>query len=251
MITLTSVKCFAKQEISNDITLNGEIKNAEDNSAVPFVHIVNTSTSKGTASNSEGRFTIQMSATDTLLFSAIGFEKYIFMLSEDINTKSINMTIVLDASSMELEPIKIFAYKDEQSFKRAIIEMELPEEKSNRMQLDGFNYGPRRESKVTALSPISFIASRVSKKAIEKRKYAKITAEYDHWMTSVYQKYNPKYVQKVTGLPKDEVDDFMKFCKLGDSFISLSSEYEIVIAIQECHSNYSTEAPILDTLRDN
>ena len=120
-IILTSIGSVAQQIDDSKITLNGEIVDAADNSAVPFVHIINTSTAQGTASNIEGRFTIQMLATDTLLFSAIGFEKYIFTLSENVDTKSINMTIVLDASSMELEPVKIFAYKDEQAFKRAII----------------------------------------------------------------------------------------------------------------------------------
>jgi len=242
---------MAQQIEDSKITLNGEIVDAVDNSPVPFVHIINTSTAQGTASNIEGRFTIQMLATDTLMFSAIGFEKYIFTLSDDVDTKSINMTIVLDASSMELEPVKIFAYKDEHSFKRAIIEMDLPEEKPKRMQLDGFYYGPRKESKISALSPISFIASRVSKRAIEKRKYAKVTAEYDKWIANVYNKYNPQFVQEVTGLPDDKVEDFMKFCKLGVSFIALSSEYEVVVAIQKCLGEYASSDIPSDTLRDN
>jgi len=245
------MKSTAQQAGDIEITVNGEIRDAADNSPVPFVHIINTSAAQGTASNSEGRFKIMMSPSDTLLFSAIGFEKYIFTLSEGVDTKSILVTIVLDASSMELDPVKIFAYKDEQSFKRAIIEMDVPEEKSNRMQLDGFYYGPRKESKVSVLSPISFIASRVSKKAIEKRKYAKVTAEYDHWMTTVYNKYNPQVVQEITGLPEDKVEDFMKFCKLANSFLSLSSEYEVVVAIQKCLNEYVSDDAPFDTIRDN
>ncbi len=252
LIAVTSLRSFAQHESSDLISLNGEVVNASDNSPVPFVHIINTSTSKGTASNSEGRFSIQMSATDTLLFSAIGFEKYVFTLVEDIETKSINMTIVLDGSSMELEPVKIFAYKDEQSFKRAIINMDVPEEKSNRMQLDGFYYGPRKESKISALNnPISFIASRISKKEKEKRKYAKVTAEYDKWIANVYQKYNPQLIQEITLLPEDQVEDFMKFCKLSDSFISLSSEYEVVVAIHRCLDEYAFSDTPKDTMRDN
>ncbi len=251
LIILTSWKSNAQQSDDPQITINGEIVNASDNSPVPFVHIINTSTAQGTASNSEGRFVIQMLPTDTLLFSAIGFEKYIFTLSEDIDTRSILVTIVLDASSMELEPVKIFAYKDEQSFKRAIIEMEVPEEKSNRMQLDGFYYGPRKEYKITVLSPLSFIASRISKKEKEKRKYAKVTAEYDKWVANIYNKYNPQFVQEITGLPEDEVADFMKFCKLGDSFVSLSTQYEVVVAIQKCLGEYAAENTPEDTIRDN
>lgn len=247
-----SMKGTAQQAGDTKITLNGEIRDAADNSPVPFVHIINTSTVQGTASNSEGRFKIMMSQSDTLLFSAIGFEKYIFTLSEGVDTKSILVTIVLDASSMELDPVKIFAYKDEQSFKRAIIEMDVPEEKSNRMQLDGFYYGPRKESKASPVwNPVSFVYSKVSKKAIEKRKYAKVTAEYDNWKNNVYNKYNPQVVQEITGLPEDKVEDFMKFCKLTDSFLSLSSEYEVAVAVHKCLSEYVSDDVPSDTIRDN
>jgi len=241
------------QEITKtQITLNGEILDVADNSPVPFVHIINTSTGKGTASNSEGRFKIMMSPSDTLLFSAIGFEKYIFTLSENIDTQSILVTIVLDASSMKLEPVKIFAYKDEQSLKRAIIEMDVPEEKSNRMQLDGFYYGPRKESKASPIwNPVSFVYGKVSKKALEKRKYAKVIAEHDKWIVDKATKYNPQIVQRVTGLPEDKIEDFMNFCKLENSFISLSSEYEVVVAIQKCLVEYTSEDTVSDTLRDN
>ena len=252
LMLFVSMKSMAQQAGGVKITLDGEIISAIDDSPVPFVHIINTSTHQGTASNSEGRFEIQMSVTDTLLFSAIGFEKYIFMLSEKINTNSILVTIELDASSMKLNPIKIFAYKDEHSFKRAIIEMDVPEEKSNRMQLAGFNYGPRKEVKTSSfLNPISFIQNKLSKKEKEKRQYAKVTAEYNKWVINTATKYSPQIVQKITGLPEDKVGDFMKFCKLDNDFISLSSEYEVVIAIQKCLREYTANDTPADTIRDN
>lgn len=242
------------QEIAKkQITLNGEILDAADNSPVPFVHIINTSTGQGTASNSEGRFEILISSTDTLLFSAIGFEKYVFTLAENIETRVIMVTIVLDASSMELAPVKIFAYKDERALKRAIIDMDVPIAKSNRMQLKGFYYGPRKEYKITPLtvSPIAFIASRFDKKLKEQRKYAKVTAAYDKWVTNVYEKYNAQMIEEITGLPEDEVGDFMKFCKLSDGFITLSSEYEVVVAVHQCFRAYTSDEVVFDTLRDN
>lgn len=252
-LALTSLKGIAQRIENSQITIDGEIVDASDGSPVPFVHIINTSTTQGTASNSVGRFEILMSSTDSLLFSAIGFEKYLFTLSENIDTKNIMVTIMLDASTMKLEPVKIFAYKNEQSLKRAIIDMDVPIERPNRMQLDGFYYGPRKEYKITPLtvSPIAFIASRFDKKAKEKRKYIKVTAEYDIWATKIHKKYNAQIVQGITGLPEDEIGDFMKFCKLKESFVTLSSEYEIVVAIQKCFGEYTSDETIADTIREN
>ena len=253
-IIFTSFNAIGQQMESQKIRVNGEIIDAKDNSPVPFVHVINVTSSKGAVSNTQGRFNMLMDKTDTLIFSAIGFEKYIFTLSKEINTKAIRVTIVLDDSSLELEPVKVFAYKDEQSLKRAIIAMKLPDEKPKKMQLDGlgFYYGPRKEAKISPVwNPISFVYGRVSKMAKEKRKYAKVTAEYHHWMTSIYQKYNPQIVQELTGLPEDKVEDFMKFCKLGDSFISLSSEYEVAVEIHKCLTEYSADTFPEDSLRDN
>jgi hypothetical protein len=154
---------------------------------------------------------------------------------------------------MQLEPVKVFAYKDERALKRAIIEMDVPIAKSNRIQLKGFYYGPRKEYKITPLtvSPIAFIASRFDKKLKEKRKYAKVSAQYDKWVTNIHSKYSAEIVEEITGLHEDKIGNFMKFCKLSDTFITLSSEYEVVVAIHKCFIDYTTNNTPVDTLQDN
>ena len=116
-----------------DIEIIGTILEADTKEPVPYVHIVNRGLGKGTVSNTEGRFWIKMSKSDTIQFSAIGFEPYMFTLKEQVTTERINVTIELNTSTMELQPVKIFAYKDEAALKKAMIAMDVPIESEKKL----------------------------------------------------------------------------------------------------------------------
>lgn len=231
---------------ANTILIDGVVID-ENGEAAPFVNIANISSNLGTASNSEGRFAIVMGQEDSLLFSSIGFKQYLFTLTESVKTKQLDITIQLNTTSLELAPVKVFAYRDERALKQAILDLNVPEEKNERIRIPGVKYGERREVKpgINGLGisgPISIIQNMFSKKAKEIKKYAKVTKEHHSWKYNVYDKYNPTIVKEITGLPEDEVDDFMKFCEIGDSFIRLSNQYEIVVAVQQCYDNYIKES---------
>ncbi len=184
---------------------------------------------------------MKMAPADTLIFSAIGFESYAFTLNDQITTRKIEVTISLNTSTMELEPVKVFAYKDEESLKQAMLEMDITETKDeSRMQLPGFYYGPRRPHKVTPMSPISFIASKFSKREKELKKVRQAEIE-DDYRKLIQAKYNENVVMEITGLPEDKVNEFMNFCKIEEAFISRSGAYEIALALNQCLAKFTPE----------
>ena len=228
------------QQITPNIVIDGVIKNKKDGKPVPFVHVINVTTKQGTTSNLQGRFTISIKKEDSLLFSAIGFERYTFSLKEGVETAKLSITIEMDTESMELEPVQIFAYRDERALKQAILELNIPVEPEKEViQLPGFYYGPRKEVAATPLSnPLSYIYEKFGKRPREERKYKRLEEEHDTWRTQVLEKYNPALVKEITGLPEEQIEAFMEFCKMDNQFISVSSNYEIVVAINQCFDEY-------------
>jgi hypothetical protein len=242
---LCLLPAFASVAQDGEIEIIGEIVDPESSEAVPYVHIINSRMKKGVVSNTEGRFWIKMHKEDTLLFSAIGFEKYIFTLNENFKTDKLIVTIELRHSTLELETVKVFAFKDEYALKRALLAIEVPIETDQKeIHLPGFYYGPRKESKSSPiLNPISFIYGKVSKEANEKRKLEQYESEYDV-QNYLGSKYNETIVVELTGLPEDKVEDFMNFCKLEDSYLKRASQYELTVVIQRCLVDFNAQLEI-------
>lgn len=242
LLTLVTgnILLYSQNSSSKEIIIDGVIISKEDNKPVPFVHVVNINTKQGVASNFQGRFTLNMKTTDSLIFSAIGFDKFVFELKEDIDATRLDITIEMNTNSMELAPVQIFAYRDVRTLKQAILELDVATESDNtRIQVPGFYYGSRKEVEPTVLqNPVSFLYSKVSKRAKDERKYKRLEVEYDAWRNSVIDKYNPILVQEITGLSEEEIDKFMLFCKIDDRFVKLSTQYQVVVAINKCLEEY-------------
>lgn len=230
-----SVSSIAQE---HTIEITGEIIDSETNDPVPYVHVVNKKAALGTVSNTEGRFWITMDKTDTLLFSAIGFETFAFTLKKEVTTDKMVVTIAMNLSTMELEPVKVFAFRDEAALKKALINTKVPLDENQRgIQLPGFYYGPRKEVKPSLGNPISFIASKFSKEIKEQKKLAEVEQEYEYQKV-IKAKYNQHVVIKLTGMPEDKVEKFMEFCNLENSFIGRASEYEIALAVNTCYTDF-------------
>ncbi|MEP2774202.1 MAG: carboxypeptidase-like regulatory domain-containing protein [Fulvivirga sp.] len=236
LLSLLSLCLFATVSFAQEIEISGQIIDKETNDAVPFVHIVNASINKGTVSNTEGRFWIRMDKQDTLQFSAIGFETYAFTLQPNITTDKINVTIELNTSTMELAPVKVFAFRNEQALKRALIEMDAPLEEQEKFTIPGLPAKKVRSAEGGGIGiggPLTMIAKAFSKEEKEKKLLKKYEKAYDYQKV-LTSKYNETIVMEITNLPEDKVEDFMKFCVLEDSFIYRASEYDLAVVLNQC-----------------
>ncbi len=237
LIFCLSLTVFAQNP---PIEIIGEILDPESNEAVPYVHVVNLRTNQGFVSNTEGRFWIKMAKDDTLMFSAIGFEKYHFTLKENVTTNKLVVTVELRHSTLELETVKIFAFKDEHALKRALINADVPlEDKNTGLRIPGVKTYRSAENGGLAIGgPLTALGNLFSKEHKEQKKLMEVSSDYD-FQKMIRAKYNETIVMEVTGIPEDKVEDFMKFCKIEDSFISRSSDYEITMVIQKCFADFT------------
>ena len=241
-ICLFSTVSWAQEE---KIEIIGEIINNETLEPVPFVHIINPNLQRGTNSNSQGRFWIKARRKDTLIFSAIGFEKFAFAIKEDVTTDRLQVTISLNPSTMELETVEVFAYRNEEALKQALLDMELPIEEDTKVDMP--SNIPRNPKYATGNGlrmggPISGLvkALKLGKSYKEKAKLEEMQ-QLSAKQRVITAKYNPVIVKEITGLPEDRVEEFMEFCKLGEDFLLRSTEYDIIVALNQCMVDFLKE----------
>lgn len=221
------------------ITLSGQVVNKESGEAIPYVHIIDQTTHQGTTTDLAGKFQIKVNKTDTILFSAVGFEKDTLLLANEEIKNDYAVQILLKPSTLELAPVEIYAYKNEAAFKQAILDLNLPEEKHPNIVIPGTHAGqPKSLTGNFALaSPLTAVQNLFSKEAKELKKYQEVLSNYPREKL-IREKYNRKVVEEITGLKDESLNDFMLFCHVPDDFIIKANEYEIVLAVNKCYKDF-------------
>lgn len=230
LIFATGPAAVTGQVPEDPLMVSGQIVNAATGEPAPFVHIINPSTNQGATTDARGQFTIRMDRQDTLVFSSVGFEKYLFTLENQPADKKVFVKIALNTATLELEPLEIFAFRDAETFKEAILELELPGEPEP-IHIPGTYQGPRREVKPGVMSPISFVFSKFSKKEKEKAKLVQAMKDTEH-LSRLKAKYD--FIKRIARLKDNELEEFLEFCQLTRESIDSYTEYEIALVVNAC-----------------
>ena len=240
VFTANAQSSLDHEPVAFTINISGEIIDQENGEAVPYVNIINKNTDQGTTSDLSGKFNIPVSQADTLIFSAVGFDKYTLVVAnENVKDNQLKVKILLEPSTYELSPVNVYAYKDEASFKQAILDLDVPQSPQPKIVIPGSYDGPRHDlnGKFAISSPISAVQNLFSKEAKELRKYQEVMKEYPQ-QKLIVEKYNREVVEKITGLKDKELNEFMLFCKIPDDYIIKANDYEIILAVNECFKEF-------------
>ena len=247
LLIICSLIVFSASAQDN-IKIKGKVTDNSSKEPVPFVHIYNPKTNTGTFTDLYGQFSITSAVGDTILFSAVGYAKYSLVLKEDL--EEVYLEINLDTQAMELKPVRVFAYRDLESLKRAIVNMDLPaqEKKGLDLNLPKVTAAPSVTNDGTmgggvvmrgALSG-AINALGLNKKYNELQKLEKLRME-DRRKKLADAKYNAEVVRRWTGLEGKSLDSFMEFCQLNEDFVIDASEYELAVAVHQCLGEYREE----------
>ncbi|MFY0653326.1 MAG: carboxypeptidase-like regulatory domain-containing protein [Cyclobacteriaceae bacterium] len=94
-------------------------------SGVPGVHIYVPKAGRGTTTNPYGYFSMPVLEGDSLIISAVSYERQHFVIPEG---KSDNYTVIIQLAkdTTYLPELEVFPYPTEELFKEAILALELP-----------------------------------------------------------------------------------------------------------------------------
>lgn len=222
------------------VELQSTILNQKDSTPIGFVHIINLTNRHGVISDYNGKFNFTVDVKDTIKISVLGFE------SQRIIGEQVPTVIYLTPKNYELEEFTVLPYKDYEEFKEAFINLDLPDS-SLKMNPHLFMFGEEmflyraaNNSGITIEGPISGLFDLFSKHAKSKRRYEDLLAR-DRYKSYLATKFNNKVVENATPLTdQKEIAYFMTYCDFSDDFLAHANSYDIVVQIQHCYKEYST-----------
>lgn len=111
------------------IQFSGVVVGEDSTSGVPGVHIYVPKAGRGTTSNGYGYFSMPVLANDSVIISAVGYQKQYFIIP-DTERQSVTVAIELLSDTTYLPTVEIFPYPTEEHFKEAVLAMQLPDEEN-------------------------------------------------------------------------------------------------------------------------
>ena len=109
--------------------LTGVLFGEDSTSVVPGVHVYVPKAGRGTTTNVYGFFSMPVLEGDSVVFSAVGFERLSYVVPEHREQSSLRILVTLKEDVTYLDELEVFPYPSEQVFKSAVLALELPNQR--------------------------------------------------------------------------------------------------------------------------
>ena len=230
----------------NDIffQIKGTVIDCKLHRSVSFAHIINETSGFATATDTHGLFTIIGKIDDILKISEVGFKSKFLLISENFKIEIQKICLLED--TIVLQEVTVLPFKSYSEFKNKLLSLKIED---NTYSIPGVTlknpttiHNLENENYIKSLgfalsSPISYFYYNFSKREKSIRKYHKL--ENDKWnQYAIVQKYNPKIVEKITGLKNNETIMFIAWCNLSKEYLLNATDYEIANKIKEKYKIY-------------
>jgi len=149
-LALSGVQALAQGE-KKIIQFSGIVVQGDSSYGVPGVHVYVPKAGRGTVTDAVGFFSMPTLVGDSVVFSAVGFEKKIMLIPRREDT-GFSVLVDLKTSTTYLPEVEILPYPTEELFKEAFLALQLPDQqKYDNMDR---NLGHERITRMSAAMPM-------------------------------------------------------------------------------------------------
>jgi hypothetical protein len=127
VVLIISTEKAQAQGAREPIQFSGVVVGEDSTSGVPGVHIYVPKAGRGTTSNIYGYFTMPVLPGDSIVISAIGYQRQHYIIPKN-RKDGFTVIVELNSDTTYLPEIEIFPYPSEEDFKAAILALQLPDE---------------------------------------------------------------------------------------------------------------------------
>jgi len=212
--------------------LSGVVIDEKSHQQIPGTHVINKRTLKGTLTNEQGSFSLNLEFGDTVIFSNIAYQYFYFIYS-DSSSALTDVVIELKEQNYLLSDVSIFSYKLTTNKDREM-EIKPPKMPSNSELGDG----KIREASIA--NPAEYLYNLFGSKPRQLRMLAQLKAE-DYYREVLEQNSNRENVTKLTGLTQEDLEAFMFYCKYSTARMHTMNDYEFLRSVQRCYQLYVNE----------
>ncbi len=238
---------FQNTNSQNLFEWKGSVFSFSDSMPVPHAHVISLQSNRAATTDIAGNFSIQTQIADTILITAIGFEKmFIPVMNNHVGN------IYLEENETWLDTITIRAFMSYKQFAFEFKNLNLPKEPEINLNIpEGFDLSKLKfpddhASRVPAsneLPQISFIT--LNLKSDKANRILRMKTEYKNNISrwnEMERKYGNDFIKSITGIEdEEEIVAFKKFCNLSHQFILESEPYTIAEVLVDCYKNYSSK----------
>lgn len=123
-----------KVEPSRLIQFSGVVVSSDSLQPIPFANVIIRSAKRGTITDFYGFFSIVAMKGDTIDFQSVGFKTAGYVLPDSLNDQHYSMIQVLMRDTIELKEFVVHPWPSRDEFKRAFVELGLPDSDLRRAQ---------------------------------------------------------------------------------------------------------------------
>ena len=225
-------------------TLKGYVENAEDNSPIASVHVINLNQVIGVISDKKGKFEIAAKLNDTLYLSYLGYKPIKVRVTNDL-LKFENSKIQLTELAYALEEVIVKPY--ELTGYLEIDAKNVPVSQSFRYSIPGlptrgYEGGSRNSgafSKVinAIFNPADFLYNLFGKNPRQLKKLKQMKEDY-RIRELLSSKFDRETLVELLQIEKIDIDEILRNCNFSDSFIQTANDLQILDAISGCYEEY-------------
>ena len=238
-----SILGFSQETEQETQTINAVVVNAQTDSPLESVHIVNLNKVFGTITNNNGEFSIRASVNDTLYFSYLGFKSQKIRVTNDM-FKFEDTKIALTELAYALEEVIVRPYQ-----LTGYLEIDLknmPINNAYQYSISGLNVGyeggnknPSAVTKVLGaiLNPADLLRNLFGKKPNQMRKLRQVK-EDDAIRDLLASKFDRETLTELLQIEKMDIDDILNNCNYSSSFITTANDLQILDAISSCYEEF-------------
>ncbi|MEO9893425.1 carboxypeptidase-like regulatory domain-containing protein [Aurantibacter sp.] len=240
---LTSIAQDIEEDAPQLREFNAIVVNAQDESVMESVHIINLNQVIGTITNEKGEFKIDAAVNDTLYFSFLGFKSQKIRITNDMfKFKDTKISLTELAYALEeviVKPYQLTGYLE-------IDVKNIPVNNAYQYSISGLNVsyeaGNKSPSAVTKvlgaiLNPADQLRNLFGRKPNNMRKLRKVKAD-DHIRDLLATKFDREALTELLNMEKLDIEDILNNCNYSKSFIRTANDLQILDAISSCYEDF-------------
>jgi hypothetical protein len=231
------------QEKDRTEKVTGTVLNDSDSKPLSNVNIINMNSVRGSISNNEGIFEINVKVNDTLHISLIGFQSIRVRVTNDW-IKSKNTQIKLTEKAIALEEVVLTPY-NLTGYLQVDAKL-IPINSNQRYGISGLNYGyeagqysPNAFNRVlgSIFNPTDMLYNFFGNKPRELRKLKEMKKD-DTVRNLLESKFDRETIAIMLGIDKKEIPEILERCNYSESFIKTANDLQVLDAINDCYEEY-------------
>lgn len=223
--------------------VSGTIINDNSLLPIPNVNVINVNKVKGVVTNASGYFEMEVSVSDTLHISILGYQSLRVRVTNDW-LKNGTAKIQLTEKAIALEEVIVKKY-DLTGYLEVDSKL-IPEKENYRYSISGLpqayeagESSPNAFTRVlgSIFNPADMLYNFFGNKPKELRKLKQMKKD-DTVRNLLESKFDREMISVLLGVDKKEIAEILQRCNYSESFIQTANDLQILDAISACYEEY-------------